>query len=211
LAVGTADEYTGDGRRYWQDLCTRPLHPEAKIGRFSRVTGSNSRGAVWIFETISDNPAAAADDSDVMPTAGQCHSADIDQASKWPRRLEASGTKTHHNFGHEAAGSDFWPTQRSRAAYAARFPGPNDSGNSSPNVTVWRRPSESQMCTGVVSSANSCSRWRQPPHGETRAGPLPMTSTSLIRRSPAMISAEMAEASAQLPCGNAAFSTLHPA
>ena len=120
MAVGTADEYTGDGRRYWQDLCTRPLHPEAKIGRFSRVTGSNSRGAVWIFETISDNPAAAADDSDVMPTAGQCHSADIDQASKWPRRLEASGTKTHHNFGHEAAGSDFWPTQRSRAAYMLR-------------------------------------------------------------------------------------------
>ena len=44
-----------------------------------------------------------------------------------------------------------WPTQRSQAAYAARFPGPNDSGNSSPNVTVRRRPSESQMCTGVVS------------------------------------------------------------
>jgi hypothetical protein len=36
-------------------------------------------------------------------------------------------------------------------------------------------------------------------------------SASMIGRSPAMISAEMADASAQLPCGNAAFSTLHPA
>ena len=49
-------------------------------------------------------------------------------------------------FGHEAAGSFFrqpalWPIQRSRAAYVARFHGPNDSGNSSPNVTVRRRPS----------------------------------------------------------------------
>ena len=45
----------------------------------------------------------------------------------------------------------------------------------------------------------------------TSADPLPMSSTAMIRRSPPMISAEIAEASAQLPSGNAAFPTLHQA
>jgi hypothetical protein len=104
----------------------------------------------------------------------------LDQASNG-RSTRSPGAKARHNSvaKRQIHSSGNPPLADPAISYAARFPGPNDSGNSSPNVTVRRGPSESQMCTGVVLSANLRSRWRQP-HGEISAGPLPITSTSRV-------------------------------
>jgi hypothetical protein len=54
-------------------------------------------------------------------------------------------------------------------------------------------------------------RCRHAPQGVTSAAPSPTTSTAAIRRSPALTIAAIAPASAQVPAGKAAFSTLQAA
>ena len=65
--------------------------------------------------------------------------------------------------------------------------------------------------TSISGAANSRRRCRQPPQGVTSASPSPTTTISAMTRSPAATMAEMAPASAQMPRGNEAFSTLQPA
>jgi hypothetical protein len=74
-------------------------------------------------------------------------------------------------------------------------------GNSSPMVELAELPSAPAMCTGVAGGANSLKSWRQPPQGEQGALPLPITTISAMRCSPAAIIAATAERSAQRPCG----------
>ena len=54
-------------------------------------------------------------------------------------------------------------------------------------------------------------RWRQPPQQVTRSAPSATVRTSTISRSPAATIAPIAFASAHVPSGNDAFSTLQPA
>ena len=58
--------------------------------------------------------------------------------------------------------------------------------------------------------ANSRSRWRQPPQHVVSRSPSAIVTTSTISRSPAATIAPIAAASAQIPSGNDAFSTLPP-
>ncbi len=64
----------------------------------------------------------------------------------------------------------------------------------------------------VAGSANSAIFWRQPPQGVqgSRVSRPPATAMAAMRRPPAATMAAMALASAQVPSGNAAFSTLQP-
>lgn len=70
------------------------------------------------------------------------------------------------------------------------------------------RPAAWMTVDGV---ANSRMRWRQPPQGVPISSPSATVRIDAISRSPADTMTPMAAASAQMPSGYDAFSTLHPA
>ena len=92
----------------------------------------------------------------------------------------------------------------------ARFLGPNDDGNNSLRVKILLISFSFPTIIGISNEANSLILCLQPPHGVHNRSPYPITAIAFIFVPLDATIAAIAEASAQLPIGYAAFSILHP-